>query len=199
MNKDTTLLSEAYQTILEKKTMCKYAKEGCDCDCGCKDCKKNQKNTVEEAKKLSPAQKKIAAAAPPPDEITGDDFKALKARKSDKNKLKEAYEQILEASATDKVINKKLARDYYKAVKAMRKCEHGSKEYDKFKSQKEDIVKLVNDHGKTIADLDSFLTKKEKEEVTEEHVPCEAAARGCDCAGCEECKANQYNNPSEEV
>jgi hypothetical protein len=167
MNKDITLLSEAYQAILEKK--------------------------------LSKAQKKIAAAAPPPDEITGDDFKALKSKKSDKNKLKEAYEQILEASATDKVVNKKLARDYYKAVKAMRKSEHGSKEYDKFRSQKEDIVKLVSDHGKTIADLDAFLTKKEKEEVTEEHVPCEPASRGCDCAGCEECKANQYNNPSEEV
>jgi hypothetical protein len=168
MNKDTTLLSEAYETILEKK--------------------------------LSKAQKKIAAAAPPPDEITGADFKALKSKKKgDKNKLEEAYGQILEASATDKVINKKLARDYYKAVKAMRKCEHGSKEYDSFKSQKEDIVKLVNDHGKTIADLDAFLTKKEKEEVTEEHVPCEPASRGCDCAGCEDCKSNQYVNPSEEV
>ena len=112
--------------------------------------------------------------------------------------LAEAYQSILEASATDKVINKKLARDYYKAVKAMRKSEHGSKEYEKFKSQKEDIVKLVNDHGKTIADLDAFLTKKEKEEVTEEQQHCEAAGKGCDCAGCEECKSNQYTDTSEE-
>ena len=85
-----------------------------------------------------------------------------------KDKLKEAYEQILEASATDKVVNKKLARDYYKAVKAMRKCEHGSKEYEKFKAQKEDILKIVSDHGKSIADLDDMLTKKEKEEVADE-------------------------------
>lgn len=166
MNKDVTFLTEAYQTILEKK--------------------------------LSKAQKKIAAAAPPPDEITGADFKALKSKKGDKNKLEEAYDQILEATATDKVINKKLARDYYKAVKAMRKAEHGSKEYEKFKSQKEDIVKLVNDHGKTIADLDAFLTKKEKEEVTEEQQHCEAADKGCDCAGCDDCKSNQYTDSSEE-
>jgi hypothetical protein len=128
---------------------------------------------TEAKKKLSPSQKKIAAAAPPPDEITGDDFKALKKKKvvaKESEEIADAYQQILEASATDKVINKKLARDYYKAVKAMRKSEHGSKEYEKFKSQKEDIVKLVNDHGKTIADLDTFLTKKEKEEAIGEEV-----------------------------
>lgn len=49
MNKDQTLLAEAYTQIIE-----------------------------EAKKKLSKAQKKIAAAAPPPDEITGADFKALK-------------------------------------------------------------------------------------------------------------------------
>lgn len=112
----------------------------------------------------------------------------------DTKMLTEAYESILEASATDRVINKKLARDYYKAVKAMRKAEHGSKEYDKYKSHKEDIIKLVTDHGKTVADLDALLTKKEKEEVAEAHEHCEAAARGCDCAGCEECKANQHQD-----
>ena len=36
------------------------------------------------AKKLSPAQKKIAAAAPPYDKITGADFKALKNKKVSK-------------------------------------------------------------------------------------------------------------------
>jgi len=33
------------------------------------------------AKKLSPKQKKIAGAANPKDKITGEDFKALKAKK----------------------------------------------------------------------------------------------------------------------
>ena len=36
------------------------------------------------SKKLSPAQKKIAAAAAPYDEITGADFKALKNKKTSK-------------------------------------------------------------------------------------------------------------------
>jgi hypothetical protein len=85
-----------------------------------------------------------------------------------KDKLKEAYEQILEASATDKVVNKKLARRYYKVVRSLLKAEHGSKDYQKLKDEKEDIVKIVSDHGKSIADLDDLLTKKEKEEVAEE-------------------------------
>jgi hypothetical protein len=66
MNKDAKLLAEAYEAVNEAK------------------------------KKLSSAQKKIAAAAPPPDEITGADFKALKAKKKGKkDKLKEAYEAVL--------------------------------------------------------------------------------------------------------
>ena len=40
---------------------------------------------TEEKKKLSPKQKKIARAAPPPDEITGADFKALQRSKKDEN------------------------------------------------------------------------------------------------------------------
>ena len=51
MNKDTQLLAEAYELIAEKK------------------------------KKLVGGQKKLAAQAPPPDQITGADFKALKAKK----------------------------------------------------------------------------------------------------------------------
>lgn len=123
---------------------------------------------LEEAKKkLSPAQKKLASAAPPPDEITGADFKSLKKKKVAED-IESAYEQILEASATDKVVNKKLARRYYKVVRSLLKAEHGSKDYQKLKDEKEDIVKIVNDHGKTIADLDALLTKKEKEEVAGE-------------------------------
>jgi hypothetical protein len=72
MNKDAKFLAEAYEAINEAK------------------------------KKLSPAQKKIAAAAPPPDEITGADFKALKAKKKakkDNKNLGEAYEAVLEKKA----------------------------------------------------------------------------------------------------
>ena len=100
MNKDLQYLEEAYQTILEKSAeVCKHAEKGCDCD-GCKDCKANQKeskeDSKEDSKELSPKQKKIAQAAPPPDKITGADFAALKKKK--KATVEEAYEAILEAS-----------------------------------------------------------------------------------------------------
>ena len=39
---------------------------------------------MDEEKKLSPKQKKIAAAAPPTDKITGADFTALRAAKKKK-------------------------------------------------------------------------------------------------------------------
>jgi len=51
----------------------------------------NLQKLNEKKKKLSPKQKKIAQAAPPPDEITGADFKALKSKKN------ETLEDILEA------------------------------------------------------------------------------------------------------
>ena len=71
LSKDQDLLAEAYKAVGKKET-CMHAAKGCDCD-GCEECKANQKG-----KKISPAQKKIAQAAPPPDKITGADFKALK-------------------------------------------------------------------------------------------------------------------------
>jgi hypothetical protein len=81
MDKDFQLLEEAYKTILEKSAgTCKNSKKDCD---GCEDCKDNQKKSKKE---LSPKQKKIAQAAPPPDEITGEDFAALK-----KKKVKEGF------------------------------------------------------------------------------------------------------------
>jgi hypothetical protein len=79
---------ETYSVMTNKgpKTCrCKHAARGCDCD-GCEDCRSNQQ--MDESKKqLTPAQKKIAQAAPPPDEITGADFKALAKKK--KQKLEE--------------------------------------------------------------------------------------------------------------
>jgi hypothetical protein len=93
MNKDFQLLEEAYQTILEKSAAtCKNSEKGCDCD-DCEDCKDNQKKSKKE---LSPKQKKIAQAAPPPDKITGADFAALSKKK--KATVEEAYEAILEKS-----------------------------------------------------------------------------------------------------
>jgi len=53
----------------------------------------NLQKLNEKKKKLSKNQLKIAQAAPPPDEITGADFKALK----DKKKKNETLEDVLEA------------------------------------------------------------------------------------------------------
>lgn len=73
MNKDIKNIGDAYEMLLEAK------------------------------KKLSPAQKKIAAQAPPPDEITGADFKALKGKKKVnenmgtwgiEGKIKEALQEV---------------------------------------------------------------------------------------------------------
>ena len=62
------------------------------------------------------------------------------------------------------------------------------------------MITRVKDHGKTIADLDAFLTKKEKEEAVapaegtemaeESHEPCEYAAKGCKCSDCKDCEEN---------
>lgn len=83
MNKESKLIAEAYQGILKKKFGQKTDDKECNCEdkseCGCDEELHEAKTKAK--KKLSPAQKKIAAAAPPPDEITGADFKALKAKK----------------------------------------------------------------------------------------------------------------------
>jgi len=66
--KDQELLTEAYDLVSEKKA----------------------KN-----KKLSPAQKKIARMAPPPDEITGKDFKSLKNVKETTTTFRVLFNQII--------------------------------------------------------------------------------------------------------
>jgi hypothetical protein len=77
--KDQQLLAEAYNLVSEKK----HAK-----NCDCKDCKKG-------TEKLSPAQKKMAQAAPPPDKITGADFKSLKKVKEELSSFKALYNKVI--------------------------------------------------------------------------------------------------------
>lgn len=55
-----------------------------------------QAKNMEEAE-LSPKQKKIAQAAPPPDKITGADFAALKSKKKLKEYINEMIPSLLEA------------------------------------------------------------------------------------------------------
>jgi len=82
-----------------------------------------------------------------------------KSKKSDKEELEEAYQQILES----KYINKKFARRYNKVTAALLKAEPGSEDYQKLKSERDDLMTILKDHGKSVTDLEALLTKKEKE------------------------------------
>jgi hypothetical protein len=84
---------------------------------------------------------------------------AGKKSKTEDEALKEAYQQILES----KYINKKFARRYNKVTAALLKAETGSEEYQKLKSERDDLMTILKDHGKSVADLEELLAKKEKE------------------------------------
>jgi hypothetical protein len=73
--------------------------------------------------------------------------------------LESAYERILES----KYINKKFARRYNKVTAALLKAEPGSENYQKLKSERDDLVGILKDHGKSVSDLEELLAKKEKE------------------------------------
>ena len=182
MNKDAEFLAEAYQKVLEGNMHCKAAKDGCDCD-KCEECKENQ--TVDEAKKAAKPDyididkdgdkkesmkkafkdKEAPTSDDGPDGETYSEYLARKKKKEKKSMHKEnaemasAYETILEF----KHINKKFARRYNKVTAAMLKAQPGSEEYGKLKSEREDLVTILKDHGQTPQDLEAFLVKKEKE------------------------------------
>lgn len=98
----------------------------------------------------------------------GDKEESMKKAVADKKKktlhkeneeMASAYETILEF----KHINKKFARRYNKVTAAMLKAQPGTEEYGKLKSEREDLVTILKDHGQTPKDLEAFLIKKEKE------------------------------------
>jgi len=152
MNKDADLLAEAYNKVLKEAMHCKYAKEGCDCD-KCEECKDNQ--TVEEAKNAKPDYIDI--------DKDGDKEESMKKKKKSMHKenaeMANAYQTILEF----RQINKRFARRYNKVTAAMLKAEPGSEEYGKLRSEREDLVNILKDHGQTPRDLEAYLVKKEKE------------------------------------
>jgi hypothetical protein len=172
MNKDTQYLEEAYQTILEKSAeVCKYSEDNCDCN-GCKDCKANQKeskeDSKEDSKELSPKQKKIAQAAPPPDEITGADFAALNKKK--KATVEEAYEAILEKARKVEFGPSSISGPFEKSKKAFEifKDNHGERIEDNVSyvvHMKDDVSDEVSKEllGKDVLALDPFdIIKIEK-------------------------------------
>lgn len=169
MNKDAGLLAEAYLKVLEsamshKHEHCKAAEKGCDCN-KCEDCEKNQK--VNEAKKgkLDPVGKEDEdinndGKTDSTDKYLAKRREAIKKSMHKENaEMAQAYETILEF----KHINKKFARRYNKVTAAMLKAQPGSEEYGALKSEREDLVSILKDHGQTPQDLEAFLVKKEKE------------------------------------
>ena len=181
MTKDTLFLQEAYTYILEKKKAGKdwvppWAK------------KKGEKTEKgEKAEKggsgLTAKQKKL----PPALQAT------MKKRMTKKDGLEEAYMEIFES----KHINKKFARRYNKITSLLLKADPGSKDYTKLKTERDDLVSILKDHGKTPADLDELLAKKEPNEEmeeTEENEPTlhfnDVCTRCGDCHSTEDCPEN---------
>jgi hypothetical protein len=167
MNKDAELLAEAYLKILQEKTHCKAAQDGCECD-NWDDCEKNQ--TVEESKKkdLTGDGKadfddvkvaRMVASGMSKEEAVAKVTGKKKSMHKENAEMASAYETILEF----KHINKKFARRYNKVTAAMLKAQPGSEEYGALKTEREDLVTILKDHGQTPKDLEAFLVKKEKE------------------------------------
>jgi hypothetical protein len=195
MTKDTLFLQEAYTYILEKKKAgkdwvppwakkedekgekgkkckCKAAGHGCDCD-DCSECKANQKKE-KGGSELTAKQKKLPPALQA----------AMKKRMTKKNGLEEAYMEIFES----KHINKKFARRYNKITSLLLKADPGSKDYTKLKTERDDLVSILKDHGKTPADLDELLAKKEPNEEMEQSEENEPTLQYNDvCTRCGDC------------
>jgi hypothetical protein len=151
MNKDSQFLQEAYIAILEKKTKMKggwvppWIKDKKDSE------KESKKDSEKESKKDSEKESKK------------DDKKNKKPalKKEKKGALEEAYLEVFES----KHINKKFAKKYNKITSQLLKADPSSKDYASLKSQRDDLVKILSDHGMTPADLDELLTKTEKDEL----------------------------------
>lgn len=165
MNKDAELIAEAYLKVLEEATHCKAAKNGCDCD-KCDDCEKNQK--IDEGKDQDGDGKKdfddvkiarMVASGMSREEAVAKVKGKKKSKVEENTEIAQAYETILEY----KLINKKFARRYNKLTSAMLKSQPGSEEYGKYKTEREDLVSILKDHGMTPKDLEEYLVKKEKE------------------------------------
>jgi hypothetical protein len=168
MNKDAELLAEAYLKVLEEKSHCAAAKSGCDCD-KCEECEDNQ--TVTEGKKKDHTgdgkkdfddvrvARMVASGMDKEEAVAKVTGKKKKTVHKENAEMASAYETILEF----RQINKRFARRYNKVTAAMLKAQPGSEEYGALKTEREDLVTILKDHGQTPKDLEAFLVKKEKE------------------------------------
>ncbi len=133
MNKDTSLLADAYQRVIGVKN-----------------------EIVSEAKKNKKPEFLYKDKEEETSEKKGSGKKSVHKENTE---MAGAYETILEF----RQINKKFARRYNKVTAAMLKAQPGSEEYGNLKTEREDLVTILKDHGQTPKDLEAFLVKKEKE------------------------------------
>lgn len=155
MNKDTAFLQEAYAFILEKKS--------------------NKKSDKKDKSKWVPPWIKSKKKE---EEDTKETEKKPTRKSMINDELEVIYQEILES----KHINKKFARRYNRVTADLLKADTGSKVYMKLKNERDDLISILKDHGKTPADLDELLTKKEIEEVKSEE-----PANGNESTTCTHC------------
>lgn len=183
MNKDMQFLQEAYTAIFEKKSKSWTPP-------WLKDKKDEKGDDKKKAKKHGKNKKPDKDGDGIPDWADDEDDSNKKKHDSKKKKgksLEEAYAEIVEES---KHINKKFARRYNKVTGELLKADPGSKHYTKLKGERDELVKILADHGMTPADLDNMLTKTEKDEVatTEEpHVNKEEESTETKSEVCTQC------------
>jgi hypothetical protein len=140
MNKDAELIAEAYLKVIEEKN---------------KDRNKDGKKDFDDVK----IARMVASGMSEEEAVSKVGGKKKKSVNEENEEMGQAYETILEF----KHINKKFARRYNKVTAAMLKAQPGSEEYGALKSEREDLVTILKDHGQTPKDLEAFLLKKEKE------------------------------------
>jgi hypothetical protein len=140
MNKDAELIAEAYLKVIEEKN---------------KDRNKDGKKDFDDVK----IARMVASGMSEEEAVSKIGGKKKKSVNEENEEMGQAYETILEF----KHINKKFARRYNKVTAAMLKAQPGSEEYGALKSEREDLVTILKDHGQTPKDLEAFLLKKEKE------------------------------------
>ena len=148
--KDRHCLSEAYNTILEKKKKSEDEKSEDEKDVN-KDGKVDKTDSY-----LANRRKAISLAI----------AKKTKTNENKKNfeeTLKETYMTLFE----NKFLNKKFIRRYNKITASLLKAEPGSKIYTQLKNERDDLVNILKDHGMTVKDLEALLNKENSSSVEE--------------------------------
>jgi hypothetical protein len=155
-------------------------------------------NLILEAKKkkLTPKEKKIAGAAEPYDKITRADIITLAKNKNKKTNnestgLEQAYNQQDEVAAK-KIAEKLKGTPNLNIATIKMYVAKYLPMIGKGESDVDHLTALVHDNLSELGLVEASAGIEDQEEYH-----CDYAADGCDCDGCEECKANQKKEVQE--